>query len=141
MMETLANITAVAIGNRAVLIEGEPGSGKSSLALALIDRGAILIGDDAITFELRNGHPLASPPPNTAGLLEIRNVGIIELPITSAPLALVLQLTDTAPRFPLDKRHRYLCNAAIPLLDFHSGDANQAIRAEFALEKHGLAIS
>lgn len=141
MMETLANVTAVAIGNRAVLIEGEPGAGKSSLALALIDRGAMLIGDDAITLQLRNGHPFASPPPNTAGMLEIRNVGIVELPITSAPLALVLRLTDAAPRFPLDTGHRQLCNAAIPLLDFRPGDANQAIRAEFALEKHGLAIS
>ncbi len=32
--------SAVAIAGRALLIEGPPGSGKSALALALIDRGA-----------------------------------------------------------------------------------------------------
>jgi len=37
--------TAVAINGRAVLIEGPPGAGKSTLALALIDRGAVLVGD------------------------------------------------------------------------------------------------
>ena len=55
--------TCVAIGGRAVLIEGEPGSGKSSLALALIDRGAALIGDDGVRLELRGNRLYASPPP------------------------------------------------------------------------------
>ena len=44
--------TAVEIGGRALLIEGPPGSGKSSLALALIDRGARLIGDDSVMLEV-----------------------------------------------------------------------------------------
>ena len=51
-MTVLANVTAVAIGGRALLIDGPPGSGKSSLALALIDRGALLIGDDAVHLSL-----------------------------------------------------------------------------------------
>ena len=41
--ETL-HATTVAIGGRAVLIEGPSGSGKSDLALRLIDRGARLVG-------------------------------------------------------------------------------------------------
>ena len=40
--------TCVAIAGRALLIEGAPGTGKSSLGLALIDRGAQLIGDDSM---------------------------------------------------------------------------------------------
>jgi serine kinase of HPr protein (carbohydrate metabolism regulator) len=40
--------TAVDVSGRAVLIEGRAGYGKSSLALALIDRGARLIGDDSV---------------------------------------------------------------------------------------------
>lgn len=43
-MSSLHQATCVAIGGRGVLIEGLPGSGKSSLALALIDRGAQLVG-------------------------------------------------------------------------------------------------
>jgi serine kinase of HPr protein (carbohydrate metabolism regulator) len=38
--------TAVALGEAGVLLLGPPGSGKSDLALRLIDRGAILIADD-----------------------------------------------------------------------------------------------
>ncbi|MEC7623469.1 MAG: serine kinase, partial [Pseudomonadota bacterium] len=54
MSETvLANVTGVAIGGRVLLIEGPPGAGKSSLALALIDRGATLVGDDAVTLDRR----------------------------------------------------------------------------------------
>lgn len=47
--------TCIAIGGRALLIEGPPGSGKSSLALSLIDRGAMLIGDDSVLLEARHG--------------------------------------------------------------------------------------
>lgn len=141
MSAVLANVTAVAIDGRALVISGPPGSGKSSLALALIDRGAVLIGDDAVSITLRGSHPLASPPPNTAGMLEIRNVGIVELPTTLAPISLILQLDEGAPRFPLDSIGRAIAGVDIPALDFRAGDANQAIRAEFALEKHGLAIS
>lgn len=89
----------VAIDGRAVLIEGPSASGKSSLALALIDRGAVLVGDDGVTLEAREGRLWASPPPNIAGKLEIRNLGIVTLPVTSAPLSLVLMLDDAAPRY------------------------------------------
>ena len=72
--------SCVAIGGRGLLIDGPPGSGKSSLALALIDRGATLVGDDGVLLELRGGRLWALPPPNIAGLLEIRNVGLAMLP-------------------------------------------------------------
>jgi HPr kinase/phosphorylase len=62
-MSLLHQATCIAIANRAVLIEGEPGSGKSSLALVLIDRGAALVGDDGVRLETRAGRLLASPPP------------------------------------------------------------------------------
>ena len=43
--------TCVMIGTQGLLIEGPPGAGKSSLALALIDRGATLVGDDGVLIE------------------------------------------------------------------------------------------
>ncbi|MBX7496562.1 HPr kinase/phosphatase C-terminal domain-containing protein [Qipengyuania sp. 6B39] len=134
----LANTTGVAIGGRALLIEGAPGSGKSTLALALIDRGALLIGDDALTLDVRDGTLFAAPPPNTAGLLEIRNVGLVELATTAAPVALILALDPSAPRFPLDIPTRDMAGCVIPLLPFAPGDAAQALRAEYALATHGL---
>jgi len=92
--------SAVAIDGRAVLIEGPPGSGKSSLALALIDRGAVLIGDDAVMLEAVEGRLLAHPHPNVTGLIEVRNVGLVTMPVASAvPVALVLVLDPEAPRY------------------------------------------
>ncbi len=55
MSELIHQASCVAIGERALLIEGLPGSGKSSLALALIDRGATLVGDDGVVLVNRNG--------------------------------------------------------------------------------------
>ncbi|MFA6218418.1 MAG: serine kinase [Erythrobacter sp.] len=134
----LANVTGVAIDGRALLIEGAPGSGKSSLALALIDRGARLIGDDALTITTADGRVIAGPPPNTAGLFEVRNVGIVAFPTTEAPVALVLALDPGAARFPLGLDSRLLLDIAIPALPFAPGDAVQALRAEYALASHGL---
>ena len=135
----LANLTAVAIEGRALLIEGAPGSGKSSLALALIDRGAILVGDDAIRVTRVADSLIASPPPNTAGLIEIRNVGIVGMPTTDAPVALLLKLDPNAPRFPDNIEQHGLEGVEIPVLRFAPGDATQALRAEFALQRYGAA--
>ena len=71
MKIVIPNVTAVAIDGRALLIAGEPGLGKSSLALMLIDRGATLIGDDGIRIVEENGHPHAHPPMTTEGLIEV----------------------------------------------------------------------
>lgn len=130
--------SAVAIEGRAILILGEPGAGKSSLALALIDRGAELIGDDGVTITANAGRLIASPPPNIAGKLEVRNIGIVELPTTSAPLCLALQLCEDAPRFVDQADGLELVGLTIPLLKFRAGDAVQALRAEMALTLHGL---
>ena len=136
----IANVSCVAIGGRAIMIEGPPGSGKTSLALSLIDRGAQLVGDDAIELTGSDGPPLAGPVPQIAGKIEVRNVGIVELPTTRAPLALILSLGDDAERYPLAIAERTVMGAAIPSLKFRPGDAIQALRAEYALEKHGLPL-
>lgn len=134
----LANVTCVAIGERGLLIEGTPGSGKSSLALALIDRGASLVGDDGITLEVRNGTLYALPPPTTAGLLEIRGIGIVEMPCTSAPVSLALMLASDAPRAP-EPETRALAGIAVPRLRLLSGDPLLHLRAEHALAVFGAA--
>ena len=131
--------SAVAIDGRALLIEGLPGSGKSTLAIALIDRGATLIGDDAITLEMRGQTLWAAPPLNIAGKLELRNVGIIELPTTEAPLALVLRLDDNAPRFVEHAKEYDLAGTYVPLLHFNPAIAAAPIRAEWALRQYGLS--
>lgn len=136
----LHQASCVAVAGRGVLIEGAPGSGKTSLALMLIDRGAALVGDDGVELALRQGHLWASPPPHTAGKVEIRNVGIIDLPAACAPVALRLILSEDAPRYMENAPTTELYGVRIPTLLFDASGAAAAIRAEYALAVHGLPL-
>ena len=142
MSAARANVSCVAIGvpdnRRAVLIEGPPGSGKSSLALALIDRGAALVGDDGVTLVEREGRLWACPPPNIAGQLEIRNVGIAELPTVEAPLALAIVLREQAPRYVAQAETVGSEGFYIPVILLWPGSPVIAQRVEWALRLHGL---
>jgi len=133
--------TCVMIDGRAVLIEGLPGSGKSSLALALIDRGAILVGDDGVLLDVAQDRLLASPPPSIAGKLEVRNLGIIAMPsVVAAPVALVLVLDPRAPRFISAAETALRGGVALPLIKLYPETPVLALRAELALRQYGLTI-
>lgn len=136
-MLAVANVTCVAIGGRGLLIDGPPGSGKSTLALGLIDRGAVLVGDDGVTFALQGERLWAAPPPHIAGKLEIRGVGIIDLPCTEAPVSLMLSLSDDVARLPEPGSVEWL-GRSIPQLAFAPRDPVAAVRAEYALASFGL---
>lgn len=131
--------TCVAIGNRAVLIEGAPGSGKSSLALALIDRGAVLVGDDSVLIEPRGERLIAHPHPATRGLLEVRNLGLLPFPVCEeAPVALVLVLDPQAPRFVEAAESATRAGIVLPLLRLAPDGPVQHLKAKLALEHYGL---
>ncbi len=138
MSEVLANVSCVAMRGRAMLITGPSGSGKSSLALALMDRGGELIGDDGVTLAQVGELVVATPPPNTEGLIEIRNVGLLEVPTARAPVAIVINLTPEAERLPLGHSNAVLLGREVPLVDLYPDTPFLALRAEAALEMHGL---
>lgn len=136
----LRQSTCVAIGGRGLMIEGEPGSGKSSLALALIDRGAVLVGDDGVSLVTAGSTLRASPAPATSGLLEIRNVGIITVATASdIPVSLVIRLDAAAPRF-IDAAEEIAIGAvALPLVALFPDSPVLALRAEAALARYGTS--
>lgn len=134
--------TCVAIGGRGVLIEGAPGSGKSSLALMLIDRGAMLIGDDGVLLEPRGAALVARPHPNTRGLLEVRNVGVLPWPVSDeAPVALVIVLDPAAPRFIDAPETCTRAEIALPLVRLWPDSPALPLRAEAALRQYGLSLA
>jgi len=91
----LAHGTAVALAGRGILILGPSGSGKSALALALMALGARLIGDDRVEVRVTPEAVFLSPPPELAGRIEARFVGILGAETASAPLVLVVDLGRT----------------------------------------------
>ncbi|TIX52148.1 serine kinase [Alteraurantiacibacter aquimixticola] len=131
--------SCVLVEGKAVLIEGEPGSGKSSLALALIDRGAQLVGDDGVTLARRGETLWASPPPNTAGLIEIRNVGLVEMPAAEGPVALLLTLDPQAPRFVDQAGTIAIGGMQLPQIALFPDASTLPLRAEWAVRKYATA--
>lgn len=104
--------TTVDILGVGVMIEGEPGVGKSEAALALIERGHSLVADD-ITVLRRTGGGLveASSVEITRYHMEIRGLGIIHVPSlfgvasirTDTHLNLIVRLQRPSPDVELDR--------------------------------------
>tara|TARA_Y100000589_G_scaffold216673_1_gene204366 strand:- start:138 stop:563 length:426 start_codon:yes stop_codon:yes gene_type:complete len=87
--------TAVVIEDFGVLIKGKPGSGKSDLALRLIDSGATLISDDLTICKKIGDYLYLYPHSNTKGLLEVREIGIMTVPyVDNIKLTLVVELVE-----------------------------------------------
>jgi HPr kinase/phosphorylase len=126
--------TAVAILGDGVLLIGPSGSGKSDLALRLIDRGAILVSDDAVLLEAGNLDLCVCAAPNIEGRLEVRNVGIIRTPhCQSAVLRLVVELGTCEERLPADTLSTTIAGFAVPLARLNPFEASAAIKVEHAL--------
>ena len=133
--------STVAVDGRAVLICGPSGSGKSDLALRMLDRGFTLVSDDQ-TLVRRDGERLvAAAPANIAGKLEIRGLGIIEVDhLRDIPVALIVELTSDIQRMPDESRERPVLGVAVPLISVDAMTASAASKVALALDRMGLKL-
>ena len=132
--------TSVAIDGRAVLICGASGAGKSDLALRLIDRGAMLISDDYTIVRSSGGQLEASAPATIAGMMEVRGVGVVDLPsIDGAGLALIIELSQDIDRMPADPEEWLVAGVPLPVVKVSPFEASAPIKVELALKTMGLA--
>lgn len=95
--------TVVDIAGAGVMLRGPSASGKSDLALRLMDRGATLVADDQVLVRPGRRGAIASAPEALYGRLEVRGVGLLSMPaIKTTRLQLVVDLVDVGavPRLP-----------------------------------------
>jgi serine kinase of HPr protein (carbohydrate metabolism regulator) len=134
--------STVANEGRAVLITGPSGSGKSDLALRMLDRGFSLVSDDQTIVKRDGDRLLASPPSNIAGKLEIRGIGIIDIEnVTEVPVALIVELTmNEIQRLPDDSRERPILGVSLPFVIIDAMTASAPSKVALALDRMGLKI-
>ncbi len=78
--ETNIHGTLMEVRGKGVLIRGESGVGKSECALALIERGYLLVADDYVTVKLVGDNTLiGSSKELNYGFMECRGIGIINV--------------------------------------------------------------
>ena len=128
--------TAVAIAGSGLLIRGKSGSGKSDLALRLIDRGAMLISDDQVDIRREDQILLLSPPPRLAGKLEVRSLGILDQDhVSGIELKLIIDLKEHPDRFPMDSQVMILLGIEFPSCTLDAMETSAAIKVELAMQR------
>ena len=113
----ILHASCVAIDQRAVLVLGPSGSGKSSLALQLMALGAVLVADDRTSIQSMEYGILASVSKPIEGLIEARGVGLLSAEVCSAAqIQLVVDLTwEERERLPQERKYNLLGHS-LPLL-------------------------
>jgi serine kinase of HPr protein (carbohydrate metabolism regulator) len=128
--------TSVAIEDNGVAIFGDPGSGKSDLALRLIDSGATLISDDVTVFSKLEKKINLFGIENTKGLLEVREVGIITVPyVEGIKLKLVVRLTDKVIERIPKKNQINLLGLKFPKLEINGKNSSSVAKVKVKLNE------
>ena len=128
--------TSVVIDDNGVLILGDSGSGKSDLALRLIDNGATLISDDISICRKNSNNIYLYCPPEIKGLLEVREIGIITVPfVERIKLRLVVNLKSiNNERFPKDSFFRILV-IKIPIINIEGKNSSAVAKIKVKLNE------
>lgn len=133
-MSLRIHATTIAIGELGVMLIGPSGSGKSDLALRLIDRGAHLVSDDYTAVRAVAGGLRATAPDTIAGKIEVRGIGIRAMPyIDEIAVALVIRLGGAVARMPEPNESTVIAGVAVSVVALDAFAASAPIKVELAL--------
>jgi serine kinase of HPr protein (carbohydrate metabolism regulator) len=127
--------TVVEIEGAGVLFRCPSGSGKSDLALRLIDGGATLVADDRVILARRDGQVVAAAPEIIAGRLEVRGLGIATVPSTGpSPLRLVVDMArpEEVERLP-KAAETVILGVVLPVMHLAPFEASAPAKLRLAL--------
>lgn len=128
--------TGVAIDGYGLIICGPSGSGKSDLALRLIDRGAILVSDDIVELVLQEEYIEMDSPSEIRGKIELHSLGIVELPyVRKVPLLLKINLIAESERFPLDSQMETILGLPVQRISLCAFEQSTPVKVEMALKQ------
>lgn len=126
--------SCVELGGTGVLLLGDSGSGKSDLALRLIDAGGRLVADDRTDLRREGTRLIASPPATIAGRIEVRGLGIVPVAhVACSPVVLAVDLVapDRVERMPAAQYRSWL-GIDIPLVALDPFQASAAAKIRLA---------
>lgn len=150
MTPSLLHATCVALDDAeeplAVLLRGVSGSGKSDLALRLIDQGAHLVADDQCELRRRDtgsGACLVARAPETiAGAMEVRGLGLHAVPnLPEARVALLVDLVapDQVERLP-EPATEDVMGVSLPRIALDPFEVSAPAKLRLALRSRGASI-
>ena len=135
---TTVHATCVDIDGLGVLLRGPSGSGKSDLALRLIDAGAQLVSDDYTVLEVRGDRLIGTAPQSIKGMLEVRGVGILPMPVKArSVIAMVADLVTDGEieRLP-DPDAAVIDGVVVPRIQVAPFEISAAAKVRLAAKKH-----
>ncbi|MEG9526600.1 MAG: aldolase [Hyphomicrobiales bacterium] len=116
------------LGGAGILVRGESGSGKSSLALLLASApDGTFVADDRVVCAIEGGRLVARPHPALAGRVEVRGQGILSLadlgvtPSAETVLQLAVDLVAEAPRLPEPAEAALVLGVGLPRVILDAG--------------------
>ena len=135
-MTSQLHASCVSVGGAGVLILGSSGSGKSDLALRLIDTSAKLVADDQVILQARDETLFASCPEKIAGMLEVRGVGIVKLPFErEVALRLVVNLVSKQEVERMPEPSFFDClGLQLPLLSLYPFEGSACAKVRLLLK-------
>jgi serine kinase of HPr protein (carbohydrate metabolism regulator) len=133
-LRVVLHASCVELLGTGVVLLGPPGSGKSDLALRLVDGGARLVSDDRLAVERQGELLIGRPPQPIAGLIEVRGLGIMRIDhCVSSRLGLVVALgAEPPPRLP-ERMGYELLGVALPYLELDARTPSACAKIRLAL--------